>query len=327
MRSAGIVLAALVTLTLLPAALAVDPEGIEVTSYLPEFRTDDAVGRIEDGLAPARELDSALKESTENIWQLVEDYRKSPSPELEAKIYNAVAESGNLIVEHISSIESQRDRLRDEVRALNFNIEGVMRNIRTYTQGLDGRVKDVVEEAEGLKDDLKNMAGALARDPQNQQKRREFKAKILEFKRLQMKLAILQRNREMYAKLADQIGTVSGFFQAFDTRLDSVLESLAIQKKLIAMNLTVLRDKAKVVAWLRGEAGGRDGAAGLVRQLAELSSSISGFEKVMDVMMNLGSDFDDFAELVPELADPSVESAASVSEEELDRLIEKFAKE
>ncbi|MCD6404807.1 MAG: hypothetical protein J7M19_03165 [Planctomycetes bacterium] len=327
MRFTGIALAAVLVLAAFSEAFAVDPEGIEVTSYLPEFKTDDAVGRIEEGLAPARQLDSALKESTEKIWQLVEDYRKSPSPELEGKIYNAVAESGKLIVEHISSIESQRDRLRDELRALTFNVEGVMKNIETYTEGLDGRVKDVVEEAGALKDELKAMARALAQNPDDKEKRREFKAKILEFKRLQMKLAILQRNREMYAKLAEQIGTVSGFFQAFDTRLDSVLESLAIQKKLIAMNLTVLRDKAKVVAWLRGEAGGRDGAAGLVRQLAGLSASINGFEKVMDVMMNLGSDFDDFAELVPELTDPSVSSAAAVSEEDLDRLIEKFASE
>jgi len=42
-------------------------------------------------------------------------------------------------------------------------------------------------------------------------------------------------------------------------------------------------------------------------------------------MMNLGGDFDNFAEIVPELADPSLPESTSVTEEQLDDLIRKFS--
>ncbi len=316
----GILLAAMAG-----AALAADPEGIEITRFLPKFRTDATVERIQDGLAPAKELDSVLKASTEKIWQLVEEYRKNPSHELEDKIYNAVAESGQIIVEHVTQIESQRDRLRDELRALNFNVGTVLRNIATYTTSLDGRVSDFVEEAKVLKDELTDIARDLIDQPDDFEKRQLFRRKIIELKRLRYKLRLYERNKAMYAKLASQIGKVSHFFTRFESRLDTVLDSLAVQKRFIAMNLTALRDKAKVVAWLRGEANGSSGVAGMMKQLAELSSSIQSFEKVMDVMMNLGGDFDDFAGMLPELADPALGDDADVGESELDILIQKFA--
>lgn len=307
-------------------ARATDPEGIEITRFLPEFETQKAVERIEKGFAPAKDLDNTLKESTEKIWQLVEAYRQTPSTELEDQIYEAVAESGELIVEHISKLEGQRDRLRDELRELNVNVEGVVRNIETYTGTLDGRVKDVVEEAKALKNELKELARRLTDNPDDADARETFRKKIMELRRLQIKLRLYVRNKTMYAKLSEQIGKVSHFFGEFEGRLDTVLDSLALQKRLIAMNLTVLRDKAKVVAWLRGEATGQAGAAGLVKQLSQLSGSVQNFEKVMDVMMNLGGDFDDFAEIVPELGDESLGEVAIIGNEELDVLVERFAR-
>jgi len=306
-------------------AMATDPEGIEVTRYLPEFDTDKTVKRIEKGLAPATELDSELKASTERIWQLIEAYRESPSSNLEDKIYREVAHTGELIVENINRLEGQRDRLRDEMHQLNFNVSGVTRNLTTYTSSLDARAGDVVEEAKQLKEQLVALARELTQNPEDKDKREEFRRGIMELKRLKIKLGLYNRNKAMYQKLAGQIEKVSQYFNQFETRLDTVLESLALQKRLIAMNLTVLRDKAKFVAWLRGGADGQSGVAGMMKQLADLSGTLQSFDKVMDVMMSLGGEFDDFARMVPEVGDPSQPGGIGVNDEQLDNLIQKFA--
>ncbi|MFP4056743.1 MAG: hypothetical protein ACLF0G_07730 [Candidatus Brocadiia bacterium] len=323
MRPACIALLALLAAS--PAARAADSEGIEITRFLPKFRSDQTVERIQEGLEPAKELDSALRASTEKIWQLIEEYRKAPSTELENKIYNAVADSGQTIVEHVNRLEGQRDRLRDELRELNFNVDTLLGNIATYTTSLEGRTGDFVEEAKALKDELTRLARYLVDHPDDMEKRQAFRHKVIELKRLRYKLRLYERNKAMYAKLADQIGRVSRFFTRFESRLDAVLDALAVQKRFIAMNLAALRDKAKVVAWLRGEADGSSGVAAMMKQLSDLSSSIQSFEKVMDVMMNLGGDFDNFAEMMPELADPALAEDADLAEGELDTLIQRFA--
>ncbi len=309
------------------AAVATDPEGIEVTRYLPAFDTQKTLERLQDGLAPAADLDSALKTSTAAIWELIESYRETPTPELENRIYEAVAQTGELIVDNVNRLEGERDRLRDEMRELNHNVDAVVRNLGTYTETLDARAGDVVEEATALKDELKALARQLVEAPDDTAGREAFRAKVLELKRLRLKLRLYERNKAMYEKLAGQIGKVSRFFEDFEGRLGTVLDSLALQKRFIAMNLTVLRDKAKVVAWLRGEADGRSGVAGVMRQLADLSGSIKSFEKAMDVVMNLGGDFDDFAAMVPELVDPDLPGGAGVTDDELEDLIQAFARE
>ena len=307
-------------------ALATDPEGIEITRFLPEFNTEETVKSIEQGLAPTKDLDHTLRESTERIWQLVEQYRENPSHELEDQIYAAVADSGEKIIQHISDLEGQRDRLRDELRELNVNVEDVVRNLDTYTSTLDGRVKDVLEEARALKNELKQLAQQLTEDPNDVEAREAFRKKVIELKRLRLKLGLYVRNKKMYAKLSGQIGQVSDFFAQFETRLDTVLDSLVLQKRMIAMNLTVLRDKAKVLAWLRGESNGQSGVGHLMTQLGDLSNSLNSFGKAMDVMAHLGGDFDNFAEMVPELSDGSLGEVAAVAEDELDTLIEQFAR-
>jgi len=327
MRLSKIILACVVIAAAAPALLAVDPEGVEVTRYLPEFQTQQTVEELKEGLAPARELDSKLGKRTDEIWKLVEQYRKSPSTELENRIYNKVAEAGELMVESISSIQSQRDRLRDELRKLNYNVGGILRNLENYTTSLDGRIGDVLEEAKPLKDELKALAQELRQDRENEELREQFRRKLLDFQRLRVKLKILRRNRDMYSSLADQIGSVSSFFENFDQRLDTVLQSLATHKKLIEMNLTVLRDKARVVAWLRGESAGGRGAGELVKQLRDLSGTIGDFQKITDVMMNLGTDFDSFTGLVPEIEGEGLVPAGELTDEKLDELIDAFAKE
>lgn len=325
MKAKQMLLGVVLLAGLASTAWGTDPEGIEVTRFLPEFQTQKTVKRLEEGLAPAKDLDSKLKTSTERIWQLIEAYRQSPSAELENQIYHAVAETGEMIVESINDLEGHRDRLRDELHQLNFNVDGVIGNLKTYTTSLDARVGDIVEEAKNLKEQLTGLAQHLVNNPDDEKKREEFRQGILALKRLRLKLGLYERNKAMYDKLAAQIGKVSGFFAEFETRLDAVLDSLALQKRLVAMNLTVLRDKAKIAAWLRGEADGQSGVAGMMKQLADLSGTVQSFDKVMDVMMNLGGDFDNFAEIVPELADPSLPESTSVTEEQLDDLIRKFS--
>ena len=319
-------LAPLLLVALAAGLRAADSEGLEITRFLPKFKTRRTVDRLESGLAPAKKLDSALRKSTERIWSLIEEYRKEPAPELEDQIYNAVAESGGVIVEHITQIEGQRDRMRDELRELNVNVAAVLRNIGQYTTALKGRQGDVVEEARALKEQLTTLAQHLVDNPEDKERRNEFRRRVMELKRFRYKLRLYARNQQLYTKLAEQIAKVSHFFTLFEERLDGVLESLALQKRFIAMNLTALRDKAKVVAWLRGEAGGAGGVAAMMKQLADLAGSLQSFEKVIDVMMHLGGDFDNFAEMCPALDDPVFKDSI-VGDDDLDELIQKFAAE
>jgi len=327
MRATEMTITIMALLTMVTCVGATDPEGIEITRFLPDFKTEDTVKKLEQGLSPAKKLTSKLRVSTDKVWKLIEAYRQEPSTDLENQIYQAVADCGEQIVGNINSIEAQRDRLRDEMRALNSNMTGLKRNLTAYTTSLDGRMGDIVEEAKQLNNELKEAARHLAEHPDDKAKREEFRRKVMALKRLRLKTRLFERNKAMYEKLTGQISKVADFLTQFENQLDAVLESLALQKQVIAMNLMVLRDKAKVIAWLRGESAGRSGVAGIMAQLKDLSGSIQSFGKVMDVMMNLGGDFDNFSEMMPELLDPSLPGNTTVTDEELDSLINEFAKQ
>ena len=317
------VLAAALATALVATAWAADSEGIEITRFLPKFDTEQSVERIQKGLAPMKELESALKASTDKVWKYVEEYRETPSSELQGKIYNAVAESGEIIVGHITTLDGQRDRLRDELRKINTNIGEMLHNIGTYPGSLKGRLGDVVEQARVDKKELAELARYLVDNPDDTERRQAFRRKLVAFKQLQYKARLFQQNRAFYAKVAQQIGQVHEFFTRFEGHIDTALDSLALQKQGITMQLACLRDKAKLVAWLGNGQG--NSIAALMKQLSGVMANIGGFQKVMATATDIGDGLEDFTEKFPlpdELALPGDIGEGGKS---LDKIISSFA--
>ncbi len=296
----GMILA--VTMSVAWAGVA-SGQATEDTIYLPPVEdTKEEVDQLTTDLTPAARLQEVLAAGNTKLAEAIAEHRQQRTFATKDKVYNLLGEISGQVIQEISNLEANRDRIRDSVRTMLRKVEGVHENLDVRKADLARRGEELKTQVEELEAELRRLARAIRRNPENEEDlRREFRRKLVIAKRLSRQYRAVVSHDKVHDSFAQQVDKVVTFLGRLDDNLDMLLNGLTEQKNLLVMKVQLLRDSAEVEQWLRDVSAADHGVVAVATRIIELQKALEQFDAATDLIVRM-DDMTDVIDAIPDIS-------------------------
>ncbi len=273
---------------------------METTSYLPQFETTRGnLETLEKSLAQTGELAEILKKGNDELSEAIKQYKQDRSTETKDRIYNLLGDLAGQTVSQIDGITSNKDAMKDGLSGIVFKMTTMKTTLSEKQQRFSRYSQELQNQAEQVKEELRDLARNIKSDPENNNLRREFRRKLYELRSLDQRYKTSLAHQRLNNNFASQIGMAHDFFKQLNDNIEHLVVNLEEQREFMVLKIGLLRDAAQMEAWLRDEGQGTVSAFGMMTKITELSQALDKFNAATDVLIEMN----DIGTLIDSLPD------------------------
>ena len=181
---------------------------------------------LEESLTQTGELAEILKKGNDELSEAIKAYQSDPTVAGKDRVYVLLGDLAGQTVKQIEGIVSNKDKIKDGLSEIVYKMDRIKLSLGEKQETFSKYAEEIVKQAGGVKDELRKLAKAIKKDPENKVLRREFRRKLFELRNLDNRNKTYRAHQRLNQKFGEQVELAQQFFTQLDANMEQVdLES------------------------------------------------------------------------------------------------------